>query len=76
LQWNPAAGSGVPHAAMEEEEYRRWRISKGSIIFANSWGIFYSEEYDKESGIFRHERFLGENPEVDPTVSGAFGFGR
>ncbi|KIJ57200.1 hypothetical protein M422DRAFT_149594 [Sphaerobolus stellatus SS14] len=76
LRWNPAVGSGVPHAAMEEDEYRGWRIPKGSIIFANSWGILRSEEYYKEPGIFRPERFLGENPEADPAVSGAFGFGR
>ncbi|KIJ51145.1 hypothetical protein M422DRAFT_158580 [Sphaerobolus stellatus SS14] len=56
---------------MEEDEHRRWRIPKGSIIFVNSWGIFCSEEYYKEPGIFRPEQFLGENPKVDPAVSGA-----
>ncbi|KIJ57257.1 hypothetical protein M422DRAFT_149188 [Sphaerobolus stellatus SS14] len=76
LRWNPAAGSGIPHATIEEDEYRGWRIPKGSIIFANAWGILRSEEYYKEPGIFRPQRFLGESPEADPAVSGAFGFGR
>ncbi|KIJ27636.1 hypothetical protein M422DRAFT_190787, partial [Sphaerobolus stellatus SS14] len=56
LRWNPNCWfMSVPHAAMEENEYHGWRIPKGSIIFANSWGIFHSEEYYKEPGIFRSE---------------------
>ncbi|KIJ57216.1 hypothetical protein M422DRAFT_238810 [Sphaerobolus stellatus SS14] len=76
LRWHPATGTGIPHTVMEEDTYRGWRIPKGSINFPNSWGILRSGEYYKEPTVFRPERFLGENPEPDPAVSGAFGFGR
>ncbi|KIJ57253.1 hypothetical protein M422DRAFT_149956 [Sphaerobolus stellatus SS14] len=76
LRWNPPAGSGFPHSAMKDDIYRGWRIPKGSLIFPNAWGLLRSEEYYKEPNIFRPERFLGENPEPDPSISGTFGFGR
>ncbi|KIJ57218.1 hypothetical protein M422DRAFT_148860 [Sphaerobolus stellatus SS14] len=76
LRWNPASGTGVPHSVMEDDVYRGWRIPKGSIIFPNAWGLLRSEEYYKEPNVFRPERFLGENPEPDPSISGTFGFGR
>ncbi|KIJ57025.1 hypothetical protein M422DRAFT_102712, partial [Sphaerobolus stellatus SS14] len=76
LRWNPAIGTGGPHAVMQEDEYRGWRIPKGSIVFPNAYGILRSEEYYKEPGVFRPERFLGDNPEPDPAISGVFGFGR
>ena len=76
LRWHPPAGSGVPHGTMEEDEYRGWRIPKGSIVFANAWGILRSEEYYKDPEAFRPERFLGENAEPNPNSNGVFGFGR
>ncbi|KIJ57255.1 hypothetical protein M422DRAFT_238853 [Sphaerobolus stellatus SS14] len=76
LRWNPPAGSGFPHSVMVDDVYRGWRIPKGSLIFPNAWGLLRSEEYYKEPNVFRPERFLGENPEPDPSISGTFGFGR
>ncbi|KIJ57254.1 hypothetical protein M422DRAFT_84518, partial [Sphaerobolus stellatus SS14] len=72
----PACGTGLPHAVMEEDGYRGWRIPKRSIILPNAWGILRSEEYYKEPEIFKPERFLGEIREPEPPVSGVFGFGR
>jgi len=76
LRCHPPVGSGVPHGTVEEDEYRGWRIPKGSIVFANAWGILHSEEHYKDPEVFRPERFLGKNPEPDPNGNGVFGFGR
>ena len=76
LRWNPGTGTGVPHAVTQEDEYRGWRIPKGSIVVANAWGLLREGNAYKDPHIFRPERFLGENPEPDPSISGAFGFGR
>ncbi|KIJ57026.1 hypothetical protein M422DRAFT_238606 [Sphaerobolus stellatus SS14] len=36
IRWNPAVETGGPHAVIQEDEYRGWRIPKGSIIFPNA----------------------------------------
>lgn len=78
LRWNPASGTGIPHAAMEEDVYRGWRIPKGSIVFGNAWGMLREGGHGayKDPGMFKPERFLGDEKEPDPGISGAFGFGR
>ena len=76
LRHHPPLGTGVPHSVTEEDEYRGWRIPKGSIVFANAWGMLHSEENYKNPQVFQPERFLGDTPELDPLSNGTFGFGR
>ena len=37
LRWRSVAPLGVPHRALDEDEYKGWRIPKGSIVIANIW---------------------------------------
>jgi len=79
LRWHPSVPSGVPHTSMEEDEYRGWRIPKGSIVFPNAWGMLRDEEIYSDPHIFKPERFLETEKkpaEPDPSISGVFGFGR
>jgi cytochrome P450 len=37
LRWNPVAPMGLPHFSTEEDEYKGYRIPKGSTVWANTW---------------------------------------
>jgi len=79
LRWHPSAPSGAPHVLMEEDEYRGWRIPKGSIIVPNAWGMLRDEKLYTDPYTFSPERFLAtkERPaEPDSSVCGVFGFGK
>jgi len=45
-------------------------------IFANVWKFMHDPQEYKDPSIFNPERFLGPNPEPDPTDRGLFGYGR
>jgi cytochrome P450 len=75
LRWNPIAPLGLPHATDEEDVCRGYRIPKGSLITpAIAWFSKDPEVYP-EPDRFRPERFLGTNPEPNPTAF-VFGYGR
>jgi cytochrome P450 len=76
LRWRPVVSAGIPHATVAEDVYRGWRIPKGSIVIANTWSILHNAALYKDPFTFRPERFLGNTPEPDPGLYGAFGFGR
>ena len=39
LRWRSVVPLGVPHRALEEDEYRGFRIPKRSIVISNIWSI-------------------------------------
>ncbi|KAK7022937.1 hypothetical protein VNI00_016827 [Paramarasmius palmivorus] len=80
---NPLATDGlaaIAHLVTEEDEYKGYRIPKGSVVFGNAWEILRDEEtYGPRTDTFDPSRFLTpegkRNPAVpEPTCS--FGFGR
>ncbi|GJJ13551.1 hypothetical protein Clacol_007806 [Clathrus columnatus] len=73
LRWRPAAPLGVPHAALEDDAYGDYFIPKGSIVFANLWGILREGRYGLDTENFNPERFF--QPGV-PLATEQFGFGR
>jgi len=36
LRWQPVAQGGMPHAVMEEDFYKGYRIPKGATVLANT----------------------------------------
>ncbi|GJJ13525.1 hypothetical protein Clacol_007779 [Clathrus columnatus] len=79
LRWVPVQPISLPHASLEEDEFRGWRIPKGSIILPNAWTMLHNEAMYKDPFVFRPERFLrhgDHQPEPDPSGMGVFGFGR
>lgn len=77
LRWMPAAPTGVPHATLEEDEYRGWRIPKGAIVIPNAWGMQRDETIYSNPSKFSPERFLGNGLRAaEPEPIAAFGFGR
>ena len=79
LRWIPVAATGVAHASTEEDEYKGFRIPKGSIVIVNEWGLLHDETVYSDPYTFRPDRFLSSSenkPEPDPADFGIFGFGR
>ena len=37
LRWRSVAPLGVPHRVLEDDEYRGYRIPKGSMVISNLW---------------------------------------
>lgn len=42
LRWHPVTPLGVPHMSTQEDEYRGYRIPKGSILIPNVWYVIIS----------------------------------
>ncbi|KAF8917161.1 cytochrome P450 [Mucidula mucida] len=76
LRWRPVIPVDVDHASLTDDIYEGYFIPGGSTIFTNTWAILHDEEVYKDAGIFNPQRFMGNNPEPDPTIRGAFGYGR
>ncbi|KAK7439838.1 hypothetical protein VKT23_017410 [Stygiomarasmius scandens] len=75
-RWLPIVPLAVPHRAMKDSVYKNYFIPKDSLIFANVWKFMHDPQEYKDPSIFNPERFLGPDPEPDPTDRGLFGYGR
>ena len=69
---------GIPHAPIQDDEYRGYLIPKGTPITGNVWAIHRHPREFPEPDAFRPERFLGglERPYPNKTGHNAFGWGR
>jgi len=80
VRWNPTTPIAVPHSLTEDDEYNGMRLPKGSTVIGNAWSILHNEEQFEEPMVFKPERFLTADGQIDPTILNpfdvAFGFGR
>ncbi|KAL0783229.1 hypothetical protein CaCOL14_001135 [Colletotrichum acutatum] len=73
MRWRPILPAGLDHAAVEEDEYKGYRIPKGATIIHSQWAITRDKEvYGADCDDFRPERWI-ENEDLPRT---AFGYGR
>ncbi|EUC65968.1 cytochrome P450 family protein, partial [Rhizoctonia solani AG-3 Rhs1AP] len=72
LRWQPVNPLALPHAAMDDDEYREYHIPKGSIVIGNTWAITRDKTIYPNPECFNPDRFL--DPKVPPAP--AFGYGR
>jgi len=79
-RWAVPAPLSAPHRLSEDDIYNGMLIPKGSLVFANIWGIFRNEQMYPNPDMFNPERFLEK---VDPAIARyrdprnyVFGFGR
>ncbi|KAJ7190886.1 cytochrome P450 oxidoreductase [Mycena pura] len=75
FRWRTTVPGGIAHAATEDDVYNGFFIRKGTIIINNLWAIAHDPEHYEDPMAFKPERFLGDAPELDPSVF-IFGFGR
>ncbi|KAF8671233.1 cytochrome P450 [Rhizoctonia solani] len=66
LRWQPVVPLAIPHAAVEDDEYRGWAIPKGSTIIGNIWAISYDETMYHEPEQFNPDRFLDPKTQASP----------
>ncbi|PIL32001.1 cytochrome P450 [Ganoderma sinense ZZ0214-1] len=80
LRWQNVFTLGLPHRVMEEDEYKGYRIPKGSIVLGNIWAMSRNTQIFPKPDAFNPDRYFNDdatwNTDVlDPTAF-AFGFGR
>jgi len=77
LRWMPPLPISVPHRSTEDDIYQGYFIPKGTTILANIWAMTRNETTYPEPEIFRPERFIDENGQLNGDESAlAFGFGK
>ncbi|THV01370.1 cytochrome P450 [Dendrothele bispora CBS 962.96] len=68
-RFGPPLPFGVPHATIQNEEYRGYIVPKGCTVFQNQWGIFHDPETFENPDQFWPDRYLltkyGTKPGVD-----------
>ncbi|RPD69171.1 cytochrome P450 [Lentinus tigrinus ALCF2SS1-7] len=79
FRWKPVVPTGVAHLAMEEDEYRGYRIPRGALMIPNPWAYSRDPAVYPDPEEFRPERFLKDGKldlgDRDPAAS-VFGYGR
>ncbi|KAG8681163.1 hypothetical protein FRC11_001489, partial [Ceratobasidium sp. 423] len=72
LRWRSALPLAIPHACIQDDSYKGYRIPKGAIVIGNAWAMSNDPEVYPDPDRFNPDRFL------DPSVpdAPAFGFGR
>ncbi|KAL0954810.1 hypothetical protein HGRIS_003756 [Hohenbuehelia grisea] len=82
-RFRPVAPLAIPHATLQDEEYKGHLIPKGSAIFVNAWGIFHDPDVFEDPAVFNPDRFMKSEHGVKPGVDDrdyrsnfAFGSGR
>ncbi|KAK7461952.1 hypothetical protein VKT23_008385 [Stygiomarasmius scandens] len=82
-RFRPVAPLALPHAMLTDGTYRAYTIPKGTIIFANTWGIYHDPDLFDDPEMFKPERYLDSEYGVKPGVDDKdfrhtliFGYGR
>jgi len=75
FRWIPIVPLAVPHRAVEDDIHDGYLIPKGTLVIANVWKFLHDANLYKDPFAFNPDRFMGPNPERDPTDF-CFGFGR
>ncbi|GJJ14345.1 hypothetical protein Clacol_008609 [Clathrus columnatus] len=74
-RWGVTGTFGLPHFANKDDVIDGYVIPKGTIVMSNIWGILHDEKLYPDPSEFRHERFLGPQPQPDPKDH-VYGYGR
>ncbi|KAF5384919.1 hypothetical protein D9615_001120 [Tricholomella constricta] len=77
MRWRPVTPLGISHATSEEDIYEGHYIPEGSVVMPNVWAMAHDESIYQQPDLFRPERFIDENGQVnDDDLILTFGFGR
>ncbi|KAF8314227.1 cytochrome P450 [Clavulina sp. PMI_390] len=75
MRWRPVAPLSVPTTPTREDVYGEHLIPADAIVVQNNWGISRDERQYPNPESFTPERWLVEDPPVDPRLW-SFGVGR
>ena len=72
LRWRPIGPSGLPHAAIDDDEYGGYFVPKGAIMLPNIWSMNMDPDVFDHPETFDPQRYVD-----DPNLPlHTFGFGR
>lgn len=60
LRWMPTVILGVPHAAIQEDNYQGYRIPAGATIINNVWAIHMDSKRSPSPRVFNPDRFADD----------------
>ncbi|KAJ7206114.1 cytochrome P450 [Mycena pura] len=78
FRWAPAAPGGFPHYTDTDDEYKGYRIRKGTMVIPCIWNMHHNEDEFPDSYVFNPERFtskLSSQSTQDSLTEGHYGFG-
>ncbi|RDA83525.1 hypothetical protein CP532_4152 [Ophiocordyceps camponoti-leonardi (nom. inval.)] len=61
LRWMPAAVLGVPHAVVQDDEYRGYHIPKGAAVIFNVWAIHNDPKRHPDPRRYNPSRWAGDS---------------
>ncbi|KAF9029997.1 cytochrome P450 [Hymenopellis radicata] len=76
MRWRPVLPLALAHACLSDDVYEGYFIPGGATVMGNAWSILHDENTYHSAEAFNPDRFMGPNPEPDPSTMGAFGFSR
>ncbi|KAF9055433.1 cytochrome P450 [Hymenopellis radicata] len=76
MRWRPVLPLAISHACLSDDVYEGYFIPRGATVIGNAWSILHDENTYHSAEVFNPDRFMGPNPEPDPSTMGAFGFSR
>ncbi|KAJ7103762.1 cytochrome P450 [Mycena epipterygia] len=78
LRWNPVGNVALAHYLTEDDEYRGWRVPKGTTVLANIWAMLHEPSRYPDPSAFNPARFSDAQRagSVNPLPDLAYGFGR
>ncbi|KAJ3560787.1 hypothetical protein NP233_g10605 [Leucocoprinus birnbaumii] len=80
LRWRDVVPIAIPRYMRVEDEYKGYKIPKGSIVVPNAWAILHDESEYSDPFTFIPERFLTKEGKINKNVrdprTACFGFGR
>ncbi|KAF9445086.1 cytochrome P450 [Macrolepiota fuliginosa MF-IS2] len=80
LRWRDVVPIAIPRYLQVDDEYKGYRLPKGSIVIPNAWAMLHDENVYPDPFTFKPERFLTKDGMIDKSVRdprhACFGFGR
>ena len=70
LRWMPTVILGVPHAAVQEDTYKGWRIPAGSTVINNVWAIHMDPNRSPSPRVFNPDRFTSDHRSLHESATG------
>ncbi|KAJ7690074.1 cytochrome P450 [Mycena rosella] len=80
LRWQPSVNLAPGHYLTETDEYRGYRIPKGTTCLANIWAMLHDPQHYPDPSKFDPDRYadakLNHSKNINANPEIAFGFGR
>jgi cytochrome P450 len=70
IRWMPTVILGVPHATLQEDTYKGWRIPAGATVINNVWAIHMDPHRSPSPRVFNPDRFASDPRSLYESATG------